>query len=83
MDDAECQEKLAALKRLVRMAEKAYDDLYEAHSQHEVNSCYRDAKDYIDDAIALADQLGLANEAEQLRARRQHIKGVYRSQFAG
>jgi hypothetical protein len=82
MDDAERAEKLASIKRLVEMAEKAYDDMYEAHSRGDANDCYRNAKDYYDDAISLARQLGLNEEAEKLHDRLWHIKQVFRGQFA-
>ncbi|MGP8251018.1 MAG: hypothetical protein ACLQHF_03225 [Terracidiphilus sp.] len=82
MEETERQEKLAALKRLVDMAEKAYDDMYEAHSQRDANDCYRDAKDYYYDAIGLASQLGLKEEAVKLHDRLWHIKQVYHGQFA-
>ncbi len=64
-------------------AEKAYDDMYEVHSQHDINACYRDAKDYYYEAIGLAGQLGLKDEADAMTERLLHIKAVYRSQFAG
>ncbi len=83
MDQAERAEKLAALKRLAALAEKAYDDMYEVHTQHEVDDCYRDAKDYYCDAIGLAGELGMPEESGKLHDRLWHIKQVYHSQFAG
>ena len=77
--DAELQQ----LERLKTGGEKAYDDMYEAHSQRDINACYRDAKDAFDDAIGLARRVGLKEEAEALSDRLAHIKAVYRSQFAG
>jgi antirestriction protein len=82
MEESERQEKLAALKRLVELAEKAYDDMYEAHSQRDANDCYRDAKDYYHDAIGLARELGLNEEADKLHDRLWHIKQVFFGQFA-
>jgi hypothetical protein len=64
------------------MGEKAYDDMYEVHSFRDANECYRDAKDYFYEAIALARRLGMAAETEALEQRLQHIKEVFRSQFA-
>jgi len=75
--------QLERLARLKAMGEKAYDDMYEVHSQHDVNSCYRDAKDYYYDAIGLARELGLNEEFDAMSKRLAHIKAVYRSQFAG
>jgi len=83
MEEAERQARLANLKRLRGLAEKAYDDMYEVYSQREINSCYRNAKEYYYDAISLAGELGLTEEAETMGKRLQHIKEVYRSQFAG
>ena len=73
------RDRLAELKAL---GERRYDEMYEAHSDREVDSCYRDAKDCFDDAIGLATKLGLAEEAEALGKRLWHIKQVYRSQFS-
>jgi hypothetical protein len=81
-EDAERQEKLAQLARLKAMGEKAYDDMYEAHDFRAGDNCYRDAKDCYYDAIGLANQLGLTDEANALNERLLHIKGVYRSQFS-
>ncbi len=83
MDDDERAERLAVFARFRDMGEKAYDDMYEVYTQREINTCYRDAKDYFVEAIRVADELGLGEEAERLRKRLLHIMGVYRSQFAG
>ena len=82
-DETEREAQLKQLEHLKAMGEKAYDDMYEAHSQRDINACYRDAKDAFDDAIGLAQRLGLDREAETLSERLAHIKAVYRSQFAG
>jgi|HubBroStandDraft_5_1064220.scaffolds.fasta_scaffold486647_2 hypothetical protein len=76
-------EDSAELQRLVAMGEKAYDDMYEVHSQREIDACYRDAKDWYYEAIGLARRLGLAAEAEALSRRLEHIKAVFRHQFSG
>jgi len=76
------QSKLAALAHARTMGEKAYDDMYDAHSFRDANTCYRDAKDFFDDAIQLAAELGLDEENEALTQRLAHIKAVFRSQFA-
>jgi hypothetical protein len=82
IEEAERQEKLATIKRLVDMAEKAYDRMYEVYDQHDINACYRDAKDYYYDAIGLYRELGLSEEAEKLHDRLWHIKQVFFGQFA-
>lgn len=81
MDDADRETKLENLARLKALAEKAYDDMYEAHSHRQADDFYRDAKDYYDDAIGLARHLGLIQEAETMSERLWHIKQVYRHQF--
>jgi hypothetical protein len=62
-------------------AEKAYDQMYDARRSRDADDLYRDAKDFLYDAIALATELGLAADSERLSARLAHIKAVYRSQF--
>ena len=83
MEESEREQKLAAMKRLIALAEKCYDDMYEAYEQRDVNRCYRDAKDYYTDAIGLAGELGMNEEADRLYARLWHIKEVFFHQFAG
>lgn len=80
-DDAERSAGLAQIAQLKAMGEKAYDDMYEAHSPSDANVCYSDAKECYYDAIALANRLGLLDEAEALSIRLAHIKAVFRSQF--
>ena len=81
MEETERTEKLASMKRMVELAEKAYDNMYDAHSRGDAGDFYRSAKDYFDDAIHLASQLGLNEEVEKLHERLLHIKQVYRGQF--
>jgi DNA-binding SARP family transcriptional activator len=82
MTEEERQAKLASLARCKQFGEKAYDDMYEAHSSSGARGCYSDAKEAFYDAIGLAAELGLPDEAETLRKRLEHIKAVFRSQFA-
>ncbi len=81
MNEEERCSKLAALAHCKAGAEKAYDDMYEAHSFRDANDCYRDAKDYFYAAIGHADDLGMQEEAEALHKRLEHVKSVFRSQF--
>ena len=74
--------QLAQLERLKASGEKAYDDMYEAHSPSGATVCYSDAKECFYDAISLANKLGLIDEAEALSKRLAHIKAVFRSQFS-
>ena len=77
--DREAQ--LAQLANLKAMGEKAYDDMYEAHSPSGASICYSDAKECYYDAIGLARRLGMEDEVEGLTKRLEHIKAVFRSQF--
>jgi hypothetical protein len=74
--------KLASLTHCKTMGEQAFDEMYDAHSFRDAAECYRDAKDFFYEAISLAGQLGLTEEAETLTQRLAHIKTVFRSQFS-
>lgn len=80
-DTTERQKQLALMERLKALGEKAYDDMYEAHSPRDADNFYREAKECYYDAIGLARNLGLKDEAEAMTDRLHHIKSVYRSQF--
>ncbi len=80
-DDSERQAKLEQMEHLKQLGEKAYDNMYEAHSFRDANDCYREAKDCYYDAIGLANQMGLKDEATALSERLWHIKEVFRHQF--
>ena len=82
MTEEERQAKLASLAHCKQFSEEAYDGMYEAHSFRDANDCYRDAKDSFYAAIGCAEELGLPEEAEALRRRLEHVKAVFRSQFA-
>jgi hypothetical protein len=78
----EREEKLARMETLKKFAEQAYDDMYEkAHSPSAATGYYSTAKEALYDAIRIAKDLGLTEEAAKLDARLEHIKGVFRSQF--
>jgi hypothetical protein len=81
-NNAERQSQLEQLERLKALGEKAYDDMYEAHSSSGATACYSDAKECFYDAIGLARRLGLDDEAKALEKRLEHIKAVFRGQFA-
>jgi hypothetical protein len=67
------------LRQLNALGEKYYDQMYE--SRHGANGCYSSAKDAFYDAIGLANELGMKEEAEALSQKLAHIKAVFRSQF--
>lgn len=68
------------LRWLEAQAEEAYDRMYDA-GYHGAAACYSDAKEFLYDAIGLAQRLGKLDEAERLSRRLAHIKAVFRSQF--
>jgi hypothetical protein len=80
-DDAKRQEHLAEIERCRQLGEKAYDDMYEAHSFRDANLCYGDAKEFYWQAMAIARESGLNEELAALEDRLAHIKAVFRSQF--
>ena len=79
--DTDRDAMLQQLEHLKALGEKAYDDMYEAHSPSGATACYSDAKECYYDAIGLARRLGLDEEVEALTKRLEHIKAVFRSQF--
>jgi hypothetical protein len=81
MSADEREDKLAQLKICKELGEKAYDEMYDAHSSGAAAALYSDAKEAFYDAIRVANELGLTEESEALTARLHHIKSVFRSQF--
>jgi hypothetical protein len=69
------------LRWLEAQAERAYDEMYDAHTPGDATARYSDAKEALYNAIGLARQLGQTETAERLEARLAHIKAVFRSQF--
>jgi hypothetical protein len=65
---------------LKALGEKYYDRMYE--SSRGANHCYSNAKDAFSDAISLAAELEMKEEAEALSKRLEHIKAVFRNQFS-
>jgi hypothetical protein len=73
----------AGLRWLEQQAELAYEAMYDAPPGAALAGRYSDAKEFLYDAIALAQRLGHAATAERLSKRLAHIKAVFRSQFSG
>ena len=71
---------LDRLRQANALGEKYYDQMYE--SRHGTTGLYSNAKDTFRDAIGLANELGMKEEAEALSKRLDNIKGVFRSQFS-
>jgi len=80
-NNEERQAKLANLTHCKAQGEKAYDDMYEAHSFSQAGVCYSDAKEFFYEAIKLAEELGMTEEAATIGKRLEHIKAVFRKQF--
>jgi len=74
------EQRLNALRACTAIGEKAYDQMYEARGS--VSGLYSDTKEAFYDAISIANELGLREEAEQLSKRLENIKAVFRSQFS-
>lgn len=72
--------KIDRLRKWQAMGEKYYDQLYEARGGH--TGLYSDTKEAFYDAISLANELGMKEEAARLSKRLDHIKAVFRSQFS-
>jgi uncharacterized protein (DUF2126 family) len=73
-------------KEFEALGEKAYDQMYETFTEHGTytnhSACWSDCKDWFAAAIGAAEREGLDEEASRLRARFEHIRKVYRSQFS-
>ena len=67
------------LKELEALAEAAYDEMYDSIYP---TGCYSRAKEAFYDAIALAARLGRQKDVKRLERRLQHVKQVFRNQFA-
>lgn len=70
------------LKELERFGELCYQNMDDAVTLSAATGYYADAKDAFRDAAALALELGDDQTAERLTARLEHIKAVFRSQYA-
>ena len=73
---------IAEMKNNERLAEAAYDAMYEASPRSAKDYC-DDARGFLAEAIDLAKRAGLEDEVVRLTARRDHIVSVYNSQFRG
>ena len=79
--DEEQDAKRLNLAHCKAQGEKAYDEMYEAHSFEHARACYNESKDFFGEAIKLAEELGMVDEASSIMQRLDHIKAVFRSQF--
>lgn len=81
MNHQEQQSRLARLRECESLAEDSYRQLYEPRTHNNPAAHYSDAKEFLHEAIEIARELGMEDEAERLAKRLQHIKEVFRSQF--
>jgi hypothetical protein len=81
MNDDDRQESLAQLEHLKSLAERAYGDMYETGSASGAAACYSEARVCYRDAIRLAVELGLAQEAEKLNRQMDLLASAFRGQF--
>lgn len=75
-------DNIARVRELEALAERAYDQMYEAHNPSGAAACYSEAKDCFREAISLAHRIVAAEDAARLEARLAHVKAVFRSQFS-
>jgi len=80
--ETEREDRLDRLNECIRRGEDAYDQLYDPRTHTHPAGHYSDAKDFFGEAIGLAQELDLTEQAQTLSDRLQHIKAVFRSQFS-
>jgi hypothetical protein len=66
------------LAECIRLADAAYEEMYESRGS---SGPYSDMKDFMIEAIALAEQLGLKEKVEELKKTLEHRKTVFRDQM--
>ena len=71
------------LDRLEAVAEQAYGLIYDTPPMRSAKDAYDDAQYAFRRAINEAGRLGLPDEAERLRRRRDHVEAVWNHQFRG
>jgi hypothetical protein len=69
------------VSRYEQLCDAAYEAMYDARDRYAVKPHFEDACHYFSQAIAVAEQMGLAAEATRLAERRDHIQTVYNHQF--
>jgi hypothetical protein len=80
-DDGPPDKPTARLRWLERQAERAYAAMYDAPAGTTFAARYNDAKEFFNEAIALAHHLGHTRTAERLSRRLADIKHIARTQF--
>ena len=82
MTEEERKERLDRLNECIRRGEDAYDQLYDPRTHNSPAGHYSEAKDSFGEAIGLARELGLDEQAQTLSERLEPSKAVFRSQFS-
>ncbi len=72
----------AAMTKFERLAEAAYDAMYDARPRA-AKEFYDEARTCFVQAVDAAKRAGLAGEAARLTARMEHVIAVYNHQFRG
>ena len=75
MGNKECLDKLKA------RAEEIYDEMYEASGPSSAGAYFSEVKEILSAAVNLAQDMGLEDEAMDIRKRLEHIREVYESQM--
>ncbi len=73
--------EIQRIKALEAYAEKAYDEMYEAKGPAGAGGYFSEVKEVLSEAIRIAREIGLEDEAIRLEKRLDHIRGVYESQM--
>ncbi|MCX5734422.1 MAG: hypothetical protein NTW68_08870 [candidate division NC10 bacterium] len=68
------------LTRLNGEIERAWASM---HADRSPAAAYSDLKEFLHDAIALAERLGLRDERDRFKARLAEAKAVFRGQMSG
>ena len=71
------------MERNEKLAEAAYDAMYDPLPGMVAKMHYEDATMYFYRAAEAARRLGLIQDAVRLEQRRDHVRQVYNSQFRG
>ena len=69
---------IGEMRQRIAAGEQAYSEMYDSRSPA---GLYSAAKDYFSDARRIASELELVREEQEMAARLEHIKNVFRSQF--
>ena len=69
------------IDKLKARAEEIYEEMYEASGPGAAGAYFSEVKEILSSAIKLAQDMGLADEAGDIKKRLEHIRAVYESQM--